>query len=184
MKGGILIRSAGEGDFPPLCALYCKSVRCNPDGFIQDLDFHGCLIAKTRAWREAGGDMLVGIAGERVVALGGLAPHGQTQVELCKLHVDETMQGRGLGRLMTEHLIALARHRGFMEVVLHVTTTQKAAVNLYHSIGFSRSNRKSSRPRSSTSASPTTRCICACPFKRLSPQRWQVDRPTAKLDSF
>jgi ribosomal protein S18 acetylase RimI-like enzyme len=37
---------------------------------------------------------------------------------------------------MTEHLIALARHRGFMEVVLHVTTTQKAAVNLYHSIGF------------------------------------------------
>lgn len=136
MKGGIAIRSAEEADFPPLCALYCKSVRCNPDGFIQDLDFHGCLIAKTRAWRAAGGDMLVGVAGERVVALGGLAPHNDAQVELCKLHVDETMQRRGLGRLMTEHLIALARARGFAEVILHVTTTQKAAVKLYHSIGF------------------------------------------------
>lgn len=136
MTGDIVIRSAGEADFVPLCALYCRSVRCNPAGFIQDLDFHGCLIAKTRNWREAGGDMLVGLDGGRIVAIGGLAPHDEAHVELCKLHVDETMQGRGLGRLMTERLITLARQRGFAEVILHVTTTQKAAIGLYHSIGF------------------------------------------------
>lgn len=136
MTGDIVIRSAEEADFIPLCALYCKSVRCNPNGFIQDLNYHGCLIAKTRSWREAGGDMLVGIHDGRVIALGGLAPHDPTHVELCKLHVDESMQGRGLGRLMTEHLIDLAHQRGFTEVILHVTTTQKAAIRLYHSIGF------------------------------------------------
>jgi ribosomal protein S18 acetylase RimI-like enzyme len=136
MTGDILIRSAEDADFAPLCALYCESVRCNPAGFIQDLDYHGCLIAKTRAWREAGGDMLVGVHDRQVVALGGLAPHSDTHVELCKLHVNEAMQGRGLGRLMTEHLIDLAHQRGFSEVILHVTTTQTAAVCLYQSIGF------------------------------------------------
>lgn len=136
MTGDFTIRSAGDADFVPLCALYCKSVRCNPAGFIQDLNYHGCLIAKTRSWRDAGGDMLVGVQGARVVVLGGLAPHDRARVELCKLHVDEAMQGRGLGRLMTEHLIDLAHQRGFSEVILHVTTTQKAAVSLYHSIGF------------------------------------------------
>jgi ribosomal protein S18 acetylase RimI-like enzyme len=80
--------------------------------------------------------MLVGFHQGRLIALGGLAPHSETSVELCKLHVDEAMQGRGLGRLMTEHLIDLAHQRGFSEVILHVTTTQKAAIRLYHSIGF------------------------------------------------
>jgi ribosomal protein S18 acetylase RimI-like enzyme len=136
MTGDIAIRSAEEADFVPLCQLYCKSVRCNPNGFIQDLNYHGCLIAKTRSWRDAGGDMMVGIHDGRVIALGGLAPHDRTHVELCKLHVDEAMQGRGLGRRMTEHLIDLAHQRGFTEVILHVTTTQKAAIRLYHSIGF------------------------------------------------
>jgi ribosomal protein S18 acetylase RimI-like enzyme len=136
MTGDIVIRSAEDADFAPLCALYCESVRCNPAGFIQDLNYHGCLIAKTRAWREAGGDMLVGVYDGRVVALGGLAPHSDTHVELCKLHVNEAMQGRGLGRSMTEHLIDLAHQHRFSEIILHVTTTQKAAIRLYHSIGF------------------------------------------------
>jgi ribosomal protein S18 acetylase RimI-like enzyme len=136
MNGDIVIRCAEETDFPPLCALYCKSLRCNPGGFIQDLNYHGCLIAKTRAWREAGGDMLVAYQADRLVALGGLAPETNERVELCKLHVDEAAQGRGLGRLMTERLLALAAERGFSEVVLHVTTTQQPAIRLYHSIGF------------------------------------------------
>jgi ribosomal protein S18 acetylase RimI-like enzyme len=136
MTGEIMIRSASEEDFAPLCALYCKSVRCNPQGFIQDLDYHGCLIAKTRAWRRQGGDMLVGYHGGTLIAMGGLAPHEDDSIELCKLHVDAAWQGRGLGQILTERLIATAHAKGFAEIKLHVTTTQTAALGLYRSIGF------------------------------------------------
>lgn len=142
MIGDIVIRSANEDDFESLCALYCKSVRCNPDGFIQDLNYHGCLIAKARLWRAAGGEMLVGYTDDKLIALGGLSPETETRVELCKLHVDPELQGRGIGRLMTERLIGVARSRGFAEIVLHVTATQKAAINLYNSIGFRPVDRK------------------------------------------
>jgi ribosomal protein S18 acetylase RimI-like enzyme len=68
--------------------------------------------------------------------MGGLAPHEDGSIELCKLHVDAAWQGHGLGRLLTERLIATARARGFAEIKLHVTTTQTAALGLYRSIGF------------------------------------------------
>jgi GNAT superfamily N-acetyltransferase len=136
MKGEFVIRSALEGDFPPLCALYCDSVRCNRAGFIQDLDYHGCLIAKTRLWRQKGGDMLVAREAGAVIGMGALAPEGEGCVELCKLHVDIACQGRGIGRRMVERLIELAAERGFAEVKLHVTVTQKPAIKLYQSIGF------------------------------------------------
>ena len=135
-SGDVTIRPTTDEDFAPLCALYCQSVKCNPNGFIQDLSYHGCLIAKTREWRKAGGDMLVGRTGEAVIAMGGLAPDGSDSLELCKLHVDAAWQGHGLGRLLTERLIELAAARGFADVKLHVTMTQKPAITLYRSMGF------------------------------------------------
>jgi ribosomal protein S18 acetylase RimI-like enzyme len=136
MTGDIIIRPAADEDFVPLCALYCQSVKCNPNGFIQDLTYHGCLIAKTREWRKGGGDMLVARGGDAVIAMGGLAPDGEDSLELCKLHVDAGWQGRGLGRLLAQRLIELAAARGFAEVKLHVTITQEPAIGLYRSMGF------------------------------------------------
>jgi ribosomal protein S18 acetylase RimI-like enzyme len=136
MSGNLVIRSALEADFAPLCSLYCQSIRCNRDGFIQDLEFHGCLRAKTRDWRASGGDMMVALDEGKLVAMGALAPESESSVELCKLHVQQHCQGQGVGRAMSERLIALAQERGFGEVTLHVTTTQQAAIKLYHGIGF------------------------------------------------
>lgn len=138
MSEGIVIRSALEEDFGPLCTLYHQSVRSNQAGFIQDLAFHGCLTDKTRQWREAGGDMLVALDGATLIGLGALAPHGGGTVELCKLHVSEAMQGRGIGRLLCGRLIDRARELDFDEIELHVTRTQVAAVGLYRRFGFER----------------------------------------------
>jgi ribosomal protein S18 acetylase RimI-like enzyme len=136
MSGDIIVRSATEADTKPLCALYCESVRCNRDGFIQDLSFHGCLITKMLLWRDMGGDMLVALDEGAVIGMGALAPDADGRAELCKLHVDASRQGRGIGRLLVERLITLAVERGFPEVKLHVTKTQNAAIGLYRSMGF------------------------------------------------
>jgi ribosomal protein S18 acetylase RimI-like enzyme len=136
MTGPIIIRPATDDDTKPLCALYCDSVRCNRDGFIQDLSFHGCLITKTLLWREKGGDMLVAYDGGELVGMGALAPDDDGRVELCKLHVNASCQGRGIGRRVVQSLIALAAERGFPEMKLHVTKTQGPAIRLYQSLGF------------------------------------------------
>jgi GNAT superfamily N-acetyltransferase len=136
MNTSIIIRPAQEEDYKPLCALYCESVRCNRDGFIQDLAFHGCLITKMLLWREKGGDMLIAREGGEVIGMGALAPDDDGLIELCKLHVDASRQGRGIGRLMVQRLIALAAERGFPAMKLHVTKTQSAAIGLYRSLGF------------------------------------------------
>src|SRR5262249_35075598 len=74
MIAGVIIRSAAREDFEPLSALYQRSVRSNPDGFVQDLSFHGCLTCKAREWCLRGGGLYVAIAGGAVIGLGALAP--------------------------------------------------------------------------------------------------------------
>jgi ribosomal protein S18 acetylase RimI-like enzyme len=141
MTRGIIIRSADYEDFGPVCDLYCQSVKSNPKGFIQDLNFHGCLIQKMQHWREVGGDMLVAITGGGLVGFGALAPQEEGRAELCKLHVDSKWQGRGIGRLLTTGLISHACRAGFSAVELHVTATQTAAIALYRHLGFRETGR-------------------------------------------
>lgn len=142
MRAGVTIRSADQGDFEPLYALYRDSIKCNSRGFIQDLSFHGCLISKISTWQRAGGDFLVAYGGDKLVGLGGLAPRNPYTAELCKLHVDSEWQRRGIGRLMANELVECARRVNFSEVELHVTATQTAAIALYGSLGFQEMHRK------------------------------------------
>jgi GNAT superfamily N-acetyltransferase len=141
MTSSIIVRSAAWEDFDLVCDLYCRSIKSNPKGFIQNLTFHGCLIQKMQHWREASGDLLVAIGGGDVVGFGGLAPQEGRRVELCKLHVDAKWQRRGIGRLLTTELICHARKAGFSEIELHVTATQTAAIALYRLLGFRETGR-------------------------------------------
>src|SRR5262249_15775893 len=121
MTSGIIIRSAASEDFDLVRDLYYRSVKSNPKGFIQDLTFHGSLIQEAQHWREAGGDLLIAIAGGGLAGFGGLAPQEGGRVELCKLHVDAKWQRRGIGRLLATGLICHACKAGFSEIELHVT---------------------------------------------------------------
>lgn len=80
--------------------------------------------------------MLVARRTGEVVGLAGLAPLGEGRAELCKLHVRPDCQRRGVGRRLVETLIERARRRGFGQMELHVTATQKAAVHLYQRLNF------------------------------------------------
>jgi ribosomal protein S18 acetylase RimI-like enzyme len=141
MTSDIIIRPAVSEDFDLVRDLYHRSIKSNQKGFIQDLAFHGCLIQKMQHWREAGGEMLVAVAGGGLTGFGGLAPQEGGQAELCKLHVDSKWQGRGIGRLLATGLIYHAFKAGFSEIELHVTATQTAAIALYRHLGFRETGR-------------------------------------------
>ncbi len=58
--------------------------------------------------------------------------------EMRMLAVDPEVQGRGLGRVATEHVIEEVRRRGLEAVVLCTSRTMTAAQALYERRGFVR----------------------------------------------
>lgn len=56
--------------------------------------------------------------------------------ELSKMSVDETLQGRGVGRLLLNAAIDWTRQQKAREVVLETNTILKPAIHLYESVGF------------------------------------------------
>ena len=101
-----------------------------PPGDVHALDVDGLLdLAVTFCGYRCGGALLA------VGALRQLDPgHG----ELKSMHTAAAARGRGIGRAMLEHLLALARERGYRQVSLETGTTPAfaAARALYARAGF------------------------------------------------
>lgn len=124
------------GDRAGIEALYARSVRANPEGFIQDLAFHGPIFDLLAGFAASGGavEVLKLHADGPVIGMGALRPTAPGAAELCKLHLDAAFHGRGLGQRLVERLLRRA-HR-LRQVDLHVTVTQRAAIALYLRLGF------------------------------------------------
>ena len=78
-------------------------------------------------------------AGQRLgcVGLRTLAPiDGMITGEIRRLFVRHDGRGQGLGRLLTERLIAEATAAGFARLVLNTLPAMNEAVTLYEALGF------------------------------------------------
>ena len=73
-----------------------------------------------------------------LLAVGALKRLDDEHVELKSMHTAEEARGRGLGRRMLEHLLAVAREGGYRRVSLETGSTVEfaAARALYASAGF------------------------------------------------
>ncbi|GAB5388309.1 MAG: hypothetical protein Alpg2KO_12770 [Alphaproteobacteria bacterium] len=134
-----LTRDLSAIDADALAALYQRSLRANPDGFIQDISYHGSIHDLLQGYQQDGGDavfLLPDADSTQPLGIGGLRNAGDGVAEMCKLHLCVSAQGQGWGRLMAEHLMERASELGFSRVELHVTATQTAAIGLYHKLGF------------------------------------------------
>jgi putative acetyltransferase len=78
-----------------------------------------------------------GLDGE-LLAVGALKRLDRRHAELKSMHTAESARGRGIGRAMVEHLIAVARERGFRRVSLETGSMPAFAPArwLYASAGF------------------------------------------------
>lgn len=77
-------------------------------------------------------------AGGELLAVGALHQLDAAHGELKSMHTAEAARGRGIGRVMAGHLIALARDRGLRRVSLETGTMPAFAPAraLYASLGF------------------------------------------------
>lgn len=112
------------------------------------------LEAVTERYLETGGEFLVGVVDDGIVAMGAFRPIDGTEyvtnfgserpdstVELTRLRVDPDHQRRGYGRQLCAELEDRARSRGVAHIVLDTTAKQTAARRLYESLGFEETHR-------------------------------------------
>jgi putative acetyltransferase len=74
----------------------------------------------------------------RLVGVGALKQLDVTHAELKSMHTAAAARGKGVGRAMVEHLIAVARARGYTRVSLETGTPDAFAPAraMYASVGF------------------------------------------------
>ncbi|MGO9114815.1 MAG: GNAT family N-acetyltransferase [Thermoguttaceae bacterium] len=73
---------------------------------------------------------------KHVVGCAGLYPLNSCQVELCKMYLEKSARGRGLGKRLLEDLLAAARRSGFREILLKTNSVLTEATTLYKKYGF------------------------------------------------
>ena len=83
-----------------------------------------------------GGRILMAEIDGRPVGTCALLRKSADTVELAKMAVDETCQGRGIGRKLGEAAIANAREMGAARVVLESNSRLAPALALYRRLGF------------------------------------------------
>jgi GNAT superfamily N-acetyltransferase len=75
-------------------------------------------------------------ADEAPAGCGGIQFYGDEFGELKRMYVRPAFRGRGFGKLLVEHLTAIARERGMPLVRLETGIYQTTAIALYESLGF------------------------------------------------
>jgi ribosomal protein S18 acetylase RimI-like enzyme len=84
---------------------------------------------------DAGGAIYVALRGDEVVGTCALLPAGE-DFELSKLTVATSARGHGLGRRLTEAVVAHARRLGARRVILSSNSGLTTAIALYEAMGF------------------------------------------------
>jgi ribosomal-protein-alanine acetyltransferase len=82
---------------------------------------------------------LVAESGDEIVAYGGVsASPGADQADIQTIAVDETHRRLGVGSVLVQQLLGIARGRGAREVLLEVRADNPGAEELYRRHGFVR----------------------------------------------
>jgi ribosomal-protein-alanine N-acetyltransferase len=66
----------------------------------------------------------------------GVMSVGAGESHLLNVCVLPDAQGKGLGRLLLDHMVSIARRYGVESVLLEVRPSNKRAIHLYHKLGF------------------------------------------------
>jgi putative acetyltransferase len=85
---------------------------------------------------DKGGQIFFAVEGEIVLGTCAAIRHCNHVVEIAKLAVAQSVQRRGIGRLLIQTVINYARSMGAQKVCLVSNSRLKSALRLYESMGF------------------------------------------------
>jgi ribosomal protein S18 acetylase RimI-like enzyme len=83
-----------------------------------------------------GGDFLVGIENESIIAMGALKKIHSTTAEITRMRVHPNYQGKGLGNALLQELEKTAAQNKYKTLVLETDARLAAAIHLYKKSGY------------------------------------------------
>lgn len=86
---------------------------------------------------DKGGFIYYATLNGEIVGTASLLKVNETTYELGKMAVTEKAQGHGIGKLMLEHCLAVAKEKGITTIILYSNTKLQPAIHLYRKYGFS-----------------------------------------------
>jgi phosphinothricin acetyltransferase len=136
-----VIRSAAAPDSAAVAAIWNREIRQTA----ATTDTEARTVEALRAWLAARGPahpVIVAVEGDEVVAFGALSPYrakpSYAHTVENSVYVKDGWRGQGLGGLVLEHLVALARAHGHRSVIARVTAVNAASLTLHERHGFAR----------------------------------------------
>ena len=107
-------------------------------------------LATQRAWLAAHGTrhpVIVAADDDEVIAFGALSPYRAKPAYAWtvenSIYVKDGWRGKGLGGLLLDRLLALAREAGHRSVIARITASNEASLALHERRGFVRVGRES-----------------------------------------
>ncbi len=134
----MLIREATDTDWPRIYPFWSTIVEAGRTYAFPA----GLSLEEARPWwmETAPGSTVVACEGEEILGsakMGANRPGRGAHVATASFMVDPAHRGKGVGRLLAEHVVAWARSAGFRSMQFNaVVETNTGAVRLWKSLGF------------------------------------------------
>ena len=99
-------------------------------------DLSGELADISAKYTPPAGELIAAVENGRVLGMVAYHRHSDSRCEMKRLYVRPETRGRHLGELLVNKIVSRAADAGYEEMVLDTIKPLKAAVSLYHKMGF------------------------------------------------
>ena len=94
------------------------------------------LSAVEHVYISGGGEFLIGMLGERIVAMGGFKRLSDTTAELRRMRIERSLQGKGYGTQLLRELERLAFACGVRTLILETARARHLTLEFYRKQGY------------------------------------------------
>ena len=136
---GIAVRDARRADLPALLEIYNDAVLTSPATF----DLERLTLAQRRKWFSEHGrlhPLVVAESNQGVVGYASLSPFrdkpGYSRSAEDSVYVHRDFQGKGVGTLLMQEILARAARLGYHTVIAGIVPPNEASVRLHEGLGF------------------------------------------------
>lgn len=138
----LTVRRYEPADADDVWSVHERAMRASPLPYVENAPGDEPLADVTGHYLDRGGEFLVGLVGDDVVAIGGFQVIDERTVEIRHVRVDPHYQRRGYGNQLLSELEARARSAGARRVTLHTNERLAGARRLYEGNGYEETRRE------------------------------------------